>query len=110
MNKYITSSFSPNMINNHDLSEGIAYEFKEITEQEYGLFRKQAISYVGHQSTAKLFGLKLNRRSLVLNEDDEVVVLQLSGERLPEGKYLSENQIKAYKNKFKYVLARKKGD
>lgn len=42
-------------------------------------------SYIGHQDTANVLGVKMNRENLILKKGDELLVAQLIGGRLPEG-------------------------
>jgi len=42
-------------------------------------------SYIGHADTAKILGVRYNRKELKLRINDKCVVAQLEGGRLPEG-------------------------
>lgn len=54
--------------------------FKEVDELPDGL-----ISAIGHQDTANVLGVKMNRTNVHLSEGDVAYVAQLQGGRLPEG-------------------------
>lgn len=63
------------------------------------------ISAVGHEATAEVLSklleadVKFNRINIKLEKGDQMIVFQLLG-RLPEGKILSEEELKALPYKF----------
>lgn len=77
--------------------------------QAKSLLRDGFQSAIGHQSTADfikaLIGLEVpvNRASVSLKDGDMLVVLQFQG-RLPEGKILSEEEIKQIPYKWYLVI------
>jgi enhancing lycopene biosynthesis protein 2 len=85
---YLTNAFSINMLNrsSHVIS------FIPLTEDETrALLSHGFVSAVGHQDTANvltdLLGISIpcERRNVVLDEGDKLVVAQYTGPRLPEG-------------------------
>ena len=42
-------------------------------------------SAIGHQDTANVLGVKMNRVNVKLSKGDEAIIAQLQGGRLPEG-------------------------
>lgn len=42
-------------------------------------------SIVGHEDTANVLGVPMNRENITLDDDDVLLVAQLNGGRLPEG-------------------------
>ena len=91
---YITNAFSLNMIEESlDYGEIIfgvvedPVEFIRETETRHG----KAVSAVGHADTAAVFSAVLEtevpaaRTSVLLSTDDELLVGQYKGPRLPEG-------------------------
>ena len=91
---YITNSFSLNMLGEHigagELSFSVVedpIEFLRDAETRHG----KAVSVVGHADTAAVFSSILAtevvaaRTSVVLSTDDEMLVGQYKGPRLPEG-------------------------
>ena len=65
---------------------GFAYmKIEEVTEDEFNKVKTTATSAVGHQDTANVLGVKMNRISLKLKENDVLYVAELQGGRLPEG-------------------------
>jgi hypothetical protein len=98
----ISNSFSLNMIetpNTIKVEEISAEETKKI------LSNTNWKSVVGHESTAQILtqilGLPvpMNRQAIKLSKEDILVVFQLL-ERLPEGKVLSEEELKTIPYKF----------
>jgi len=79
------------------------------------LVNNEWISFIGHESTAKVMSAVLgmeiptNRTSVKLSEGDTVVVFQIL-QRLPEGKVLSDEELKSVKHGwFIVVVQAKKG-
>lgn len=72
---YLLNSFSPQMI---DLPCDV--HFTEVTELPEGL-----TSAVGHQDTANVLGVSMNRINVKLQNGDTAYIAQLQGGRLPEG-------------------------
>lgn len=54
--------------------------FEEVSELPEGL-----VSAIGHQDTANVLGVPMNRVNVHLNQGDVAYVAQLQGGRLPEG-------------------------
>lgn len=79
MAKYLANAFSLQMVAAEDLPR-VHFESVEIPSNFEGF-----ISAVGHADTANVLGVEANRISISLKEDDELLVAQLQGGRLPEG-------------------------
>ena len=87
--KYLCNAFSINMLQTFP-SE---IKIKEIstTDASKLIASGKYKSAIGHASTAELlsnilsFPIKVNRTTLQLNENDELLLAQYYGERLPEG-------------------------
>ena len=72
---YLLNAFSLQML------EGDAtVKFTEVPELPEGL-----TSAVGHQDTANVLGVEMNRINVTLRKGDTAFVAQLQGGRLPEG-------------------------
>ena len=107
---YLVNAFSVNML--PDKATHVL--FIPLTRSEFvaRLRGKEFESYVGHEGTAKLLSallgkeVKVNRGNLKLEDGDEVYIVVVT-ERLPEGKVLSEEEIKALLDagKIKFWLA-----
>lgn len=72
---YLLNSFSPQMI---DLPCFV--RFTEVIELPKGL-----TSAIGHQDTANVLGVPMNRINVKLQDGDIAYIAQLQGGRLPEG-------------------------
>lgn len=72
---YLLNAFSLQMV-----CLPCAVRFEEVEELPQGLE-----SAVGHQDTAAVLGVKMNRVSVKLEKGDVAYVAQLTGGRLPEG-------------------------
>lgn len=77
--KYLSNSFSLNMVN-RDLKNYNVY-VRRIIEPKLDDY----MSCVGHEDLARLIGVHCNRCTIALNPDDELLVAQYIGERLPLG-------------------------
>ena len=107
---YLTNSFSVNMLPD----EKTWVLFMPLDKDTFvsRLREKEFESYIGHEGTARLLTtllekeVKVNRGNLKLQDGDEVYIAVVS-ERLPEGKVLDENEVKALLNagKIKFWLA-----
>ena len=75
-NKYLLNAFSFQMV---DCNAGII-EFQEVNSLPEGL-----TSAIGHQDTANVLGVPMNRINVHLNPGDVAYIAQLQGGRLPEG-------------------------
>lgn len=101
--KYIGNAFSLAMIKN--VPAVIKIDEISIEDAKRLLAPGDFVSAVGHESTAdiltRLLGLdiKFNRINISLDKGDMLIVFQLLG-RLPEGKILTEEEIKALPYKF----------
>jgi len=81
-------------------SEGV-YRYTEISKEEAKeiLSKNKYVSAIGHEATAKmltqLLGLKIdtNRISITMQTDDKAIVFRILT-RLPEGKILTEEELK----------------
>lgn len=89
--KYLSNSFSVQMIKMNPDNEEIV-KFKEVSLEEIkNALKGDFISAVGHMDTAniltELFEIPVNqnRISIILNKGDILYVAQLVGGRLPEG-------------------------
>jgi hypothetical protein len=74
--KYLLNAFSLQMIQSFPCS----VSFEEVDHLPDGL-----TSAVGHQDTANVLGVEMNRVSVSLHPGDVFYVAQLQGGRLPEG-------------------------
>ena len=88
---FLLNAFSLQMLD--VTSEGTRVSFKEVDALPDGL-----ISAVGHQDTANVLGVPMNRINVHLNRGDIAYVAQLQGGRLPEG---STNLPEGFS--FKYI-------
>ena len=95
---YISNAFSLNMIDDED-KKGIGV-FRATPEQIRDLIKETEYeSSVGHESTADVLSkildvpIKAERKPIKIGDNDILVVFQLK-ERLPEGKVLSEDEVK----------------
>lgn len=77
---YIGNAFSTKML---DAPQTV--KFEEVGIDEFDKVKATATSAVGHQDTANVLGVKMNRISLKLKENDVLYVAELQGGRLPEG-------------------------
>ena len=75
MNKYLLNAFCLQMI---DTPANV--KFEEVATLPEGLS-----SAIGHQDTANVLGVPMNRVNVHLNSGDVAYVAQLQGGRLPEG-------------------------
>lgn len=91
---YITNAFSINMLTGSCFIEFKKLELEEVKELIAGT---QIISAIGHTSTAeivsKLLGIEIPAQRIEIKLDKPMIVFQLNT-RLPEGKVLSEEEIK----------------
>jgi len=76
MTKYLLNAFSFQMV---DCNAG-TIEFQEVES-----FPADCISAIGHQDTANVLGVEMNRINVRLNPGDVAYIAQLQGGRLPEG-------------------------
>ena len=75
MTKYLLNAFSLQMI---DLPSKVSFE-------EVGSLPEGLTSAIGHQDTANVLGVPMNRVNVHLAKGDIAYVAQLQGGRLPEG-------------------------
>ena len=80
MSVYISNAFSTKML---DAPQTVKFEMVDVNE--FNEIKKTAISAVGHQDTANVLGVEMNRISLKLQKNDILYVAELQGGRLPEG-------------------------
>ena len=82
---YLDNDFSLQMLH---LEHPVEVHVSPVTEEE---IPSTAVSVVGHQDTANVvadilgFSVQFNRKSICLEEGDELFVAQITGGRLPEG-------------------------
>lgn len=77
---YIANAFSTKML---DAPQTVKFEMVDV--DEFNCIKDNAISAVGHQDTANVLGVEMNRVSLKLQKNDILYVAELQGGRLPEG-------------------------
>ena len=80
MSIYISNAFSTKML---DAPQTV--KFEEVDADEFNRIKDNATSVVGHQDTANVLGVQMNRVSLKLQKNDILYVVELQGGRLPEG-------------------------
>lgn len=73
---YLLNAFSLQMLDEFPAS----VKFTEVQAIPDGL-----TSAIGHQDTANVLGVEMNRCNVVLNRGDVAYIAQLVGGRLPEG-------------------------
>lgn len=78
---YIGNAFSTRMM----VGDGYMHK-TTISEKEFKEVKNTAHSIIGHPDTANVLGVKKNRESITLCEDDVLYIAELEGDdRLPEG-------------------------
>lgn len=101
--RYLCNAFTPAMLTGclDGPRGGAIVRFARMTEAEARILAAEAASAVGHAGTAEVLSARLGRvvacerRTLALAPGDEVIVAQLSGLRLPEGRVLTAEEISA---------------
>lgn len=83
--KFVNNAFSQKM-----LRDGAIVKFDRISRVKFmqESHRKNVVSCIGHQDTAKMFNLKFNRTNIKLDKGDVLFVCELNSNvdgRLPEG-------------------------
>lgn len=81
MEKKLANAFSIQMLN-FDNRDEITIKIRKI-ERPANL--NEFDSCIGHADTANVLGVKCDRKAIKLNPDDELVIAQVTGQRLPEG-------------------------
>jgi len=76
---YLGNAFSLQMLQETPAT----LKVQEVSKEE--VFGSNFVSVVGHQDTANILGVKMNRVSVTLKKGDILYVAQLTGGRLPEG-------------------------
>jgi len=105
MTIYVSNSFSLNMLR---YERELILVYPESIENIKKLLRKGFISAIGHESTAKLLSQLLgveipaNRIEIKIEYGDKLVVFQLL-QRLPEGRVLSEEELRQLQFRFLIV-------
>lgn len=100
---YLVNAFSISMISQFDKCKVYVRKINRETAKDI-LQNNDFISAVGHEGTAKvlssLLGIKVesNRKFIQLNHGDKAIVAQINA-RLPEGKVLSEEELREYIDK-----------
>lgn len=77
---YVGNAFSTKML---DAPQTV--KFEKVDVDEFNEIKKTATSAVGHQDTANVLGVEMNRVSLKLQKNDILYIAELQGGRLPEG-------------------------
>lgn len=77
---YVCNAFSLQMLEDFPAHIRVGQISKLPTENDYHI-----VSAIGHQDTANVLGLPMNRINLKLHRGDTIFVAQLQGGRLPEG-------------------------
>lgn len=77
---YIANAFSTKML---DAPQTV--KFEQVDADEFNEIKNIAVSAIGHQDTANVLGVEMNRVSLKLQKNDILYVAELQGGRLPEG-------------------------
>lgn len=86
--KYLANSFSLQMFDLETIREGkISFSVcaNGLEEVRRYLKYEEVTSYIGHPDTAKLLGVPFNRGNVSLRGGDTLLVVQVTGGRLPEG-------------------------
>ena len=108
MTVYLANAFSLSMLSSEAFKrEGSAIIIvtKIDIDEVKRLLRHGFVSAVGHEATATLlsqllgFEVRANRIQVSLGTDDKLIVFQLMG-RLPEGRVLSEEELKTLPYQF----------
>ncbi len=111
---YLANGFSPSMLN---LSTPMNIRFSRVNIEEFcseineAIRGNSLINAIGHKATVSLVNslcgtnLTENRISITINSAEEVLIVTVS-ERLPEGKILSEEEIKALLQQGKILFIR----
>jgi len=95
--KYLVNGLSPNMFDFKN-SGKVVVKIDHLDSREFCDSIKDAVSMIGHQSTADLINalcdtsFKMNRGSFTSNKGDEIYIITLSI-RLEEGKVLTLDEI-----------------
>ena len=77
---FLLNAFSLQML------EGDAtVRFSEVSRDEVFSTGHRLVSAIGHQDTANVLGVEMNRINVTLRKGDVAFVAQLQGGRLPEG-------------------------
>lgn len=77
----VTNAFSPGkMINVPEYGT----RTKNISEKEFHENAKKALSHVGNKGIARRYGLRFNRKPILLVPGDDVYVVHIHGGRLPD--------------------------
>ena len=99
--RYIVNAFTPAMLAGLKGIGSAEARFMVLMDQEARAYAEGATSAIGHQGTADFVSARLGlpcpmaRLSLALNAGDELVICQLSGPRLPEGRILTAAEVAA---------------
>ena len=75
---FLSNAFSLQMLEGFPASVKI----EEVSRED---IPAEAVSVVGHQDTANVLGVPMNRQNVSLEPGDVLFVAQLQGGRLPEG-------------------------
>lgn len=80
--KGVANAFSLQMLK--DLN-GSRINTTIISKEQFEGIKNSIPSFVGHQDTANVLGVPMNRGNVTLEKGDSVLVAQITGGRLPEG-------------------------
>lgn len=78
---YLVNAFSLQMLNDFNTTIHIS----ELEESYFNEMKSNLLSAIGHQDTANVLGVEMNRVNISLDKGDFIIVAQLVGGRLPEG-------------------------
>lgn len=79
---YLLNAFSLQMV---DIPCGVRFAEVSEIDVQIGINSGLVVSAIGHQDTANVLGVPMNRINVHLNAGDIAYVAQLQGGRLPEG-------------------------
>ena len=77
---YLLNAFSLQMLQGDAI-----VRFSEVSRDEVFSTGHRLVSAIGHQDTANVLGVEMNRINITLKKGDVAFVAQLQGGRLPEG-------------------------
>jgi DNA-directed RNA polymerase subunit H (RpoH/RPB5) len=107
---YVCNAFSANMLFANYHVAVVRFEMLPEEEAKKMLESIAFESAIGHESTAKVLSerlgqeIRVDRTPVSLQVGDQVLICQIAGGRLPEGKILSEEEVRRLP--ITYILAR----
>lgn len=79
---FVLNAFSVQMVRDALIANGkVVVEFSLVDKIPF----QECESAIGHEATAEVLGVPMNRINVTLNPGDEAYIAQLVGGRLPEG-------------------------